>query len=644
MHIYRFLFLLNDAQRQTEALNRLDFYRSVKNSQVEEIFIIKAGSHLEIYFVAPDQESCRSLLRDLNKTSLLEQNDVLSDQHALRHFFTYATGREAPVPADKQRLLDIKEDYSIALDAGAIGPILTNMYRLGENMGNRLQADPVINKYRILPSEVILDMATKIAGDLANFQILFIGSHKQKINDVIQLLRPETGHKFYVYLDEFSRAYQIASELGCIPVSANQISYPLQQNTLIIAFERLAKDVFQQILTITRQSREHLYIYFDLTENTEKKKLASPPNLYLLYADQVHSLITQHTSNRREYLRSKDDEIDRAVTDFYDWLYSENRYIFQGIVSADRRMQKVFDLIRRIAPSDISVLISGETGTGKELVARAIHASSLRASGPFIAVNCSALPDTLLESELFGYERGAFTGAQTAKKGLIEIAGGGTLFLDEIGDLPPVIQVKLLRVLQEREVMHLGDTKPIKVDIRLVTATNHNLDAMTIKNEFRADLYYRVNTVQLNLPALRDRREDIPLLTKFFVERLNKSSKKHINRISEAVKEKFYTYNWPGNIRELENVIERAFAVSLGDQITFADLPKRLQEYQVPTALENTEKTASAEKTIKQIESERIRELLIDKKMTLADAARLLGIGRTTLWRKMKSYGIRRNK
>ncbi len=196
-----------------------------------------------------------------------------------------------------------------------------------------------------------------------------------------------------------------------------------------------------------------------------------------------------------------------------------------------------------------------------------------------MAVNCSAIPDTLLESELFGYEKGAFTGAYSSKVGLVELASGGTLFLDEIGDLPPIIQVKLLRVLQEREILRLGSTKQIKVDIRLVTATNQDLEEMAIEGRFRSDLYYRVNTVQINLPALRDRKEDIPLLTNYFVNSLNRKSNKHISRISQTVEQKFADYDWPGNIRELENIIERAFAVSIGEEITESDLPNRLQEF-----------------------------------------------------------------
>jgi transcriptional regulator with PAS, ATPase and Fis domain len=263
----------------------------------------------------------------------------------------------------------------------------------------------------------------------------------------------------------------------------------------------------------------------------------------------------------------------------------------------------------------------------------------LRSEARFVAVNCSAIPDTLLEGELFGYEKGAFTGAISAKKGLIEIASGGTLFLDEIGDLPPMIQVKLLRVLQEREILQIGSTTPVKVDIRLVTATNHNLDDLTMQGKFRSDLFYRVNTVQINLPALRERREDIPILTKYFIKRLNRKNGKQINIISEEVYKRFLSYDWPGNIRELENIIERAFAVSIGEEITVADLPTRLHSYPIRNN-SSTNMSTGADSSLKQLEAEHITDLLINKQIKLSEAAKILGIGRTTLWRKMREFGI----
>ena len=478
MHLYKYSLVRADKGINLQNAGLRDFYLKSKDSKVEEVFVIRNDQLLDFYFVAPEISDCQPVISLLDKNIPIDQEDFAADHDALRGFFEYVYGIEAAIPADPNRLVAIKEDYSIALDQGAIGPILTYIYHMGENRGHQLQADPVIRKNSILLPEVLVDIALKISGNLQNFQILFIGNQKQKINEVIQVYSKRGKQKIFIYDDNFSAAYQIAMEFGCIPVTQNQFEQYLKQNTLIISFSEVHPDILQRLVDIIRQNRNFLYIFFALSENRTRQKITGPPNLYLQYLDQINSLISQHTNNRRDYLRTIAGQIDRTISDFYNWMYSDERHVFNGIVSADRRMQQVFDLVRRISPSEISVLIAGETGTGKELIARAIHACSQRTNGPFIAVNCSAIPETLLESEMFGYERGAFTGAHTAKKGLIETASGGTLFLDEIGDLPPVIQVKLLRVLQEREIMHLGATKAIKVDIRLVTATNHDLENM----------------------------------------------------------------------------------------------------------------------------------------------------------------------
>jgi transcriptional regulator with PAS, ATPase and Fis domain len=466
-----------------------------------------------------------------------------------------------------------------------------------------------------------------------------MGNLNSEMQEIINTIKNTGNQKRYVYHDDFSKAYQIGIDMGCIPINKKQLENQLNDNTLLIDFDQSIKNKINLVLPTVKRNKTHLYIYFDLFNTKQLDKTSYPPNFYLQSSEQIFGLISSHIKNRRDYLETVDILLESEIKSFYTWLYSDERFVFHNIVSADRRMQKVFELMRRIAPSNISVLISGETGTGKELIARAIHQNSHRSNSNFVAVNCSAIPDTLLESELFGYEKGAFTGAVTAKKGLIEVASGGTLFLDEIGDLPPMIQVKLLRVLQEREILRIGNTTPIKVDIRLVTATNHNLDELTLSGKFRSDLYYRVNTVQINLPALRERSDDIPLLTKYFIKRLNKKNGKQINKITEDVYKSFNAYDWPGNIRELENIIERAFAVSIGEEITVTDLPTRLQTFPIRKYYAAKD-SLPANSSLKELEAERIRNLLIEQKTSLTETAKILGIGRTTLWRKMREFGI----
>jgi transcriptional regulator with PAS, ATPase and Fis domain len=516
------------------------------------------------------------------------------------------------------------------------------MYRQGEKIGNDLQNNPIVLKNCIVYADVLLNIAKKISGNLDNFQFIFIGIKISEMQEIVNAVKRSENQKCYLYYKDFSQAYQSGIELGCIPIDKTQFENQLDDNTLIIDFDKSGTEILNLINPAARKNKNLLYIYFDLSKNKLLEAFSGSPNIYIQSHSQINGLIDIHTQNRRAYLHTIDSHIETEIKDFYNWLYSDDRFIFHDIVSADHNMQKVFELLRRIAPSDINVLITGETGTGKELIARAIHQNSLRSESSFFAVNCSAIPDTLLEGELFGYMKGAFTGAVSAKKGLIEMASGGTLFLDEIGDLPPIIQVKLLRVLQEREILQIGSTKPTKVDIRLVTATNHNLDELTLQGKFRSDLFYRVNTVQINLPSLRERRDDIPILTKYFIKRLNRNNGKQINKISQDVFRRFLVYDWPGNVRELENIIERAFAVSIGEEITVTDLPTRLQSSSIISKSVG-EASVQIDSSLKQLEAKRIRDLLINKKMKLSESAKVLGIGRTTLWRKMRKLGISRD-
>ncbi len=271
-----------------------------------------------------------------------------------------------------------------------------------------------------------------------------------------------------------------------------------------------------------------------------------------------------------------------------EWLEQENRRLREEInpdhnmVGESQRIREVFQLIAKVAPSDTTVMIRGESGTGKELVARAIHRNSLRASKPFVAINCAALTDTLLESELFGHEKGAFTGAIAQKKGKLEIAQGGTVFLDEMGELPLSLQARLLRVLQEREFERVGGTRPIKADIRLIAATNRDLESAIEAGGFRSDLYFRLNVVSLNVPSLRERREDIPLLANYFVAKYGQKCKRQVKGISAQARARLLNYDWPGNVRELENAIERAVVLGSTEFILPEDLPEAVRETDLP--------------------------------------------------------------
>ncbi len=312
----------------------------------------------------------------------------------------------------------------------------------------------------------------------------------------------------------------------------------------------------------------------------------------------------------------------------------EKKYGFDEIIGKSKEMEEVFELIRTIADSEAVVMIRGESGTGKELIARAIHANSKRKYGPLVALSCGALPDSLLESELFGYEKGAFTGANYSRKGRIEMANGGSLFLDEIGDISPKTQVDLLRVLQDRIIYRLGSTKPVNVDIRVISATHRNLEEAIREGAFREDLYYRLNVVTINVPPLRDKKEDIPLLANHFLHKFVLANSKKVEGISGEAMEILIRYNWPGNIRELENVIERAVVICKNNEIVPDDLSeviKKSSNDTIPRTLDESEK-------------QHVTRILNENNWNIKKSAEELGIDRATLYNKIKKYEIEKQK
>jgi len=315
----------------------------------------------------------------------------------------------------------------------------------------------------------------------------------------------------------------------------------------------------------------------------------------------------------------------------------DREYDVEGIVAAEPRMMAVIESIRKVAPTSATVLIYGESGTGKELVARAIHSLSERADRPFVSVSAGALPETLLESELFGYEKGAFTGAMTAKPGRFELANGGTLFLDEIGDITPAVQVKLLRVLQERRFERLGGTRSIDVDVRVVAATNRDLQQLIADGTFREDLFYRLNVVPVTLPPLRARRSDVSLLVAHFLEKYKAGAKK----ISPDAMEALVTYQWPGNIRELENTIERIVILSHGDEFGLEDLPLEIRMNSRTCEPQSQEFVLPEEGIdLEEVELDLVRQALARTGGSAPKAAKLLGLTAKTLEARMQRLGL----
>jgi Nif-specific regulatory protein len=349
----------------------------------------------------------------------------------------------------------------------------------------------------------------------------------------------------------------------------------------------------------------------------------------------ISSLIAQSMKLYREVEREREAFIEEKeiLT-----RQLKSRYSVENIMGQSDRMQEVFEAIHRVAPSRANVLLRGESGTGKELVAKAIHFMSPRAKSPFIRFNCASIPEGLLESELFGHEKGAFTGAMSARKGRFELAHDGTIFLDEIGDLPVTLQPKILRVLQEKEFERVGGEKTIKVDVRLVAATSRDLEGLVSVGKFREDLYYRLNVVPIFLPALRERTEDVPLLVDYFLKKYNEENRKSV-RITPEVLSLFMDYEWPGNVRELENTIERLVVMSRGNVAAVEDLPLNMRGRPAKTRYPVQVKDALPS-TIEDIEKTNILDALKKTGWVQTKAARILGITPRQIGYKIKKYNL----
>jgi two-component system response regulator HydG len=315
------------------------------------------------------------------------------------------------------------------------------------------------------------------------------------------------------------------------------------------------------------------------------------------------------------------------------------RRAFDDITGTSPLMQRVFEVVEQVADTDVTVLVTGESGTGKELVARAIHRRSRRSAGPLVAINCAALPETLLESELFGHAKGAFTDARAARKGLFVDASGGTLFLDELGEMPLGVQAKLLRALEDRKVRPLGSSGEVSFDARLVCATSKDLETEVLEKRFREDLFYRINVVHVELPPLRSRGDDVLTLAQLFTERFAKRHAKQVSGLSPAAAEKLLSYAWPGNVRELQNSIERAVALTRFAEITVDDLPPKIRDYKSSHLLLAATDPAELV-TLEEVERRYIERVMESVAWSKTEATRVLGIDRSTLYRKLDRYGI----
>jgi DNA-binding NtrC family response regulator len=397
--------------------------------------------------------------------------------------------------------------------------------------------------------------------------------------------------------------------------------------TVLREFKRMSPDTAVVVLTAfgslegaIEAIKQGAYDYLAKPFKKEEIKL-------VVHRSLDHCHLVQENARFREELKGKGKGTD-------EW---------SPLVGSSTAMLEVYKLVARVAESKSTVLLQGESGTGKELIARAIHANGPRRDKSFIPVNCGALPDTLLESEMFGYERGAFTGAVGTKTGLFEAANGGTLFLDEIGELGPSLQVKLLRVMQDQEVRRVGGTGSTKVDVRIIAATNRDLEQLVKEGKFRDDLFYRLNVVPITLPSLAERREDIPMLVHHFFEKYRAGSSHGVHGVLPKTMALLRQYRWPGNVRELENVIERAVSLSHGPLVTPEDLPEAVRQGSTDEGdgkLSQEDPTHEAHLTLEEVEKRHLIRVLKETKGNKVKAAKILGIDRRTLYRMAERFGL----
>ena len=360
--------------------------------------------------------------------------------------------------------------------------------------------------------------------------------------------------------------------------------------------------------------------YGSIESAIEAMKLGASDYLLKPFKPDQMNLALEKIANQRE-LANKYSYIKGLL---------EDKTRFDNIIGQSQPMQTIFDLIPEIAQSDSSVLITGETGTGKELVAKAIHAKSQRSKGPFIAINCGAMPESLLESELFGHQKGAFTGADQARKGFLEVVSGGTLFLDEIGEISPKMQVDFLRVLEEKKILRIGDREPIDVDFRLISSTCRHLQKEVAEGRFREDFFYRINVITIEIPPLRKRKEDIPLLISHFLNKYSHQTTKKVDHVTPKAMDLLKQYDWPGNVRELENAIERAVVLS----------KSRSLDAQAFSFLQPSRMGPDRPLTLREMEKEYIRETLEEEGWNITRSAKILGINRVTLHKMIKRYDL----
>jgi len=537
---------------------------------------------------------------------------------------------------------NLRMNFSHARQTGLTGSNFNKLYQRALWLSERVRIETRVRQHAMNPEAVVADLAGKIFGDLRNRHALIVSSRMGCKPYAEKLIQKAIGSLRFVDVAQHTTG-SLSSTFSGDVVHKKDIGQAVKSTDILFVFDEESEQVLLEsdwlAVIETRRHAPILVVSLAAVAGKWQADLSRMQNVYFYTKVDLQNVVDSNLKEQEKFSEQYDRLVETEAHSFIKWLHSNEPYRFGEIIAKSRNMQNIMELIARIAQTDISVLIDGESGTGKELIARSIHEHSSRVSKPFVVVNCGAIPESLLESELFGHIKGAFTGAFGDKKGLFEIANEGTVFLDEIGEISTATQVKLLRFLQEREIKPVGSNQTMHGDVRVIAATNKNLAREIERGRFRQDLYYRLNVIQITLPPLRERKDDILPMTEYFVQKYSEKMRKEITNLDSDAERSICLYDWPGNVRELENAIERGVALSGSSTLTRLDLPPILGK---GTASQKIEKNENI--SLKEVERRHIINMLNSNDWNYDLVTSLLGIGRTTLWRKMKEYGITNKK
>ncbi len=605
--------------------------KRMRDLDADEWLLVAGQCMIQLYVVASSEFSERKFAQLIEKLELVggqkvEHVQVEIEHGAVRLFMQSAIGWMPDGVIDLGYAEKFRQAYTIALEDGFCGAQFNRLFQRAVWVHERLRLETPFYQLATREIDLVVELIGKIFGRQQSRSALLVGKSLEAQEYTSRISSLGFCHVTTAASDPSQS--EMLSKFFHRAASGRHVD-------IVMLFEtpssnELARADLQKFM----ESRSNApLLFFDLRSPVTPAESLKLYNLYFYYRADLQQILTRNREELKSIVSLAQPWLDAEAHDFIAWRDSDERFHYGSMVGGSQQMLRVFELIARIAQNDITVLIEGESGTGKELVARAIHDSSGRARRPFIVVNCGAMPENLLESELFGHVRGAFTGAMNNKRGLFEEANNGTIFLDEVGETSAALQVKLLRFLQHGEVKRVGSNDVLYLNVRVIAATNRSLDKMVAEGLFRSDLFYRLNVIQIIMPPLRERVDDIPLLAGHFLKKAAEKMKKPAHEISPEAMSLLRNYAWPGNVRELENVMERAAALTVGAMITPADFPPQVQDTEMITS-------SNGRMTLKEVERRHILDTLKSLDWNYDQACRALGIGRTTLWRKLKEYNV----